>query len=111
MLIAGALMVPFVDGVHASGSTTSGALNGVHRLHGPLAGRFQAGRSRDARPVDVGQHVKRPHDLRVLLFLRTDARRDRRVGVSVRVLSRRERSEKTGDGNGEDKSSVHGGSS
>ena len=51
----------------------------LHLLDRPFAGGLQARRSGDARPVDVGQHVQRLHDLRVAVLFLAD------LGVDVGV--------------------------
>ena len=74
-----------------------GEAPGFHLLDRPFAGRLQARRAGDPRAVDVGQHVQRPHDLRMAVLFLPDLRVD--VGVQPRL--RRQRREQREDEGGE----------
>ena len=75
-----------------------------HLFDRPLACRFQARRSGDARPVHVGQHVQRVHDPRVGVLFRADLRVD--VRVQARLGGERREQRDAGDQDG--KASQHG---
>src|SRR5207302_8055613 len=71
----------------------------------PLACRFQARRAGEAQPVDVGEEVQRPHDLRMLLLLLTDLIDDLRI----EALLCRNRDEETGKRRNKEQFSEHEG--